>query len=199
MIAMPMPASPQNSSSTATGSVRPVGSTIALIRKSTPYRPIWAASSTIGHGNSSRSSHSWPAGRTTASAKSWTHFWICSWSSLSDAENSGMALSYHAGNIAVYPSNRPRRANGCHHDGMVRSAPFGSPLRLTALLVGGALLTACIGGSDDGADEDGRPGRHAVDPGDVRAPARSTSPIPVETLPGEDDAVDRRGRSPTTR
>ena len=62
MIAMPMPASPQNSSSTATGSVRPVGSAIALSRKSTPYRPIWAASSTIGHGNSSRSSHSW-AGR----------------------------------------------------------------------------------------------------------------------------------------
>ena len=36
MIAMPMPASPQNSSSTATGSVSPVGSPIALSRKSTP-------------------------------------------------------------------------------------------------------------------------------------------------------------------
>ena len=36
MIAMPMPASPQNSSSTATGSVRPVGSAIALIMKSKP-------------------------------------------------------------------------------------------------------------------------------------------------------------------
>ena len=35
---------------------------MAFIRKSKPYRPIWAASSTIGHGNSSRSSHSW-AGR----------------------------------------------------------------------------------------------------------------------------------------
>ena len=44
MIAMPMPASPQNSSSTATGRVSPVGSPIAFIRKSTPYRPILAAS-----------------------------------------------------------------------------------------------------------------------------------------------------------
>ena len=37
-----------------------------------------AASSMIGHGVSSRSSHSWPAGRMTFSAKSCTHFWICS-------------------------------------------------------------------------------------------------------------------------
>ena len=36
MIAMPMPASPQNSSSMATGSVSPVGSAIALIRNSKP-------------------------------------------------------------------------------------------------------------------------------------------------------------------
>ena len=40
MIAMPMPASPQKISSMATGSVSPVGSPIALSRKSTPYRPI---------------------------------------------------------------------------------------------------------------------------------------------------------------
>ena len=78
MIAMPMPASPQNTSSTATGNVRPVASPIALSMKSNPYSPIWAASSTIGYGNSSRSSHSWAAGRITFSAKSWTHFWICS-------------------------------------------------------------------------------------------------------------------------
>ena len=52
MIAMPMPASPQNSSSTATGNVRPVASPIALSMKSNPYSPIWAASSTIGYGNS---------------------------------------------------------------------------------------------------------------------------------------------------
>ena len=31
----------------------------------------------IGHGVSSRSSHSWAAGRMTCSAKSCTHFWIC--------------------------------------------------------------------------------------------------------------------------
>ena len=36
MIAMPIPASPQNSSSTATGSVRPVGSNMALAMKSMP-------------------------------------------------------------------------------------------------------------------------------------------------------------------
>ena len=70
MIAMPMPASPQKISSTATGRVSPVGSAIAFMMKSMPYRPIWAASSTTGHGNSSRSSHSWAAGRMTFSAKS---------------------------------------------------------------------------------------------------------------------------------
>ena len=85
----PMPASPQNSSSSATGSVRPVVSpSEAWAKKSKEYNPILAASSTMGHGNSSRSSHSCAAGRTTASAKSWTHFWICCWSSLSSRENS---------------------------------------------------------------------------------------------------------------
>ena len=49
-----------------------------------------AASSTIGHGNSSFSSHSSAAGRTTDSAKSWTHFLICSWSSLRARLNSGI-------------------------------------------------------------------------------------------------------------
>ena len=88
-IARPMPASPQNSSSMATGSVRPVGSPIALSMKSKPYRPILAASWTIGHGNSSRSSHSSAAGRITSSAKSWTHSWICSWSSLSEKSAMG--------------------------------------------------------------------------------------------------------------
>ena len=88
-MAMPMPASPQNSSSTATGRVRPVVSLMALNMNSQPYRPISAACCTMGNGNSSASSHSCPAGRTTASAKSWTHFWICCWSSLS--EKSAMA------------------------------------------------------------------------------------------------------------
>ena len=55
MIAMPMPASPQNSSSIATGSVSPVGSPMAFEPGSRqPYRPISAASCTTGHGNSSR-------------------------------------------------------------------------------------------------------------------------------------------------
>ncbi len=49
-----------------------------------------AASWMIGHGVSSRSSHSWAAGRTTFSAKSWTHFWIWIWSSLRSNENSAM-------------------------------------------------------------------------------------------------------------
>ena len=39
---------------------------------------MFAASWMIGQGVSSRSSHSWAAGRTTSSAKSWTHFWIWS-------------------------------------------------------------------------------------------------------------------------
>ena len=47
-----------------------------------------AASSMIGQGISSRSSHSWAAGRTTFSAKSWTHFWTCCTSSESSRENS---------------------------------------------------------------------------------------------------------------
>ena len=72
MMAMPMPASPQKSSSMATGRVRPVGSPNVFIRNSQPYRPISAACCTIGYGNSSRSSHSSPAGRMTFSAKSWT-------------------------------------------------------------------------------------------------------------------------------
>ena len=79
MIDRPMPASPQKSSSIATGMVRPVGSpSIAWAMKSKLYSPISAASCTMGHGNSSRSSHSSAAGRTTVSAKSWTHFWIWS-------------------------------------------------------------------------------------------------------------------------
>src|SRR5438477_222976 len=50
-----------------------------------------AASWMIGHGVSSRSSHTWAAGRTTVSAKSCTHFSIWSWSSLRSRENSGIA------------------------------------------------------------------------------------------------------------
>ena len=56
----------------------PVGSPNALAMKSIEYNPMFAASWMIGHGVSSRSSHSAAAGRTTSDAKSCTHF--CSWS-----------------------------------------------------------------------------------------------------------------------
>ena len=77
-MAREMPASPHDSSSLAIGSISPLGSKKHWVMKSKEYSPIRAASSMIGHGVSSRSSHSCPAGRTTVSAKSWTHFWICS-------------------------------------------------------------------------------------------------------------------------
>ena len=46
----------------------------------------------MGQGVSSRSSHSRPAGRTTFSANSWTHFWICNWSSFRASEKSDMVI-----------------------------------------------------------------------------------------------------------
>ena len=92
-IARVMPASPQHISSLTIGQVRPVGSANALAQNSHEYRPILAASSMMGHGVSSRSSHSWAAGRMTSSAKSWTHFWIWSWSSLRSSEKSATAGS----------------------------------------------------------------------------------------------------------
>ena len=91
MMARPMPASPQNSSSRYSGNVRPVGSENALALNSNPYRPISAACSRIGQGISSLRSYSWAAGRMTVSAKSWTHFWIWSWSSLRSRVKSLMA------------------------------------------------------------------------------------------------------------
>ena len=87
-IARPMPASPHAISSMTTGTEMPVGSANMLATKSSEYSPMWAASSMIGQGVSSRSSHSWAAGRTTFSAKSWTHFRSCSWSSLRALEKS---------------------------------------------------------------------------------------------------------------
>ena len=73
-MASAMPASPQHISSLTRHISRPVGSEKHLAMKSNEYRPILAASSMIGHGVSSRSSHSGPAGRTTFSANSCTHF-----------------------------------------------------------------------------------------------------------------------------
>ena len=69
---------------------------------------------------------------------------------------------------------------------MVRLAPVGSSLRLTAVAAGGALLAACIGGNDDGADEDGQPGRHAVG-------AETLPPLPDRRHGPRPDAA-RRGR-----
>ena len=57
-----MPASPQNSSSNAIGMPSPLGSSHCAEKKSSEYRPILAASSRMGQGVSSRSSHS-AAGR----------------------------------------------------------------------------------------------------------------------------------------
>ena len=75
----------------------PDGSVKALATKSREYRPTCAASSMIGHGVSSRSSHSWAAGRITSSAKSCTHCWICSWSSFNASENAAAAGSRYIG------------------------------------------------------------------------------------------------------
>ena len=71
-----IPASPHAISSITRGIISPTGSPKALAMKSKEYSPMRAASSMMGHGVSSRSSHSWAAGRTVFSAKSWTHFWI---------------------------------------------------------------------------------------------------------------------------
>ena len=61
-MARPMPASPQAISSMTIGTEMPVGSANIEATKSSEYSPIRAASSMIGHGVSSRSSHSWAAG-----------------------------------------------------------------------------------------------------------------------------------------
>ena len=87
-MASAMPASPQLISSLTRHIRSPVGSEKHWAMKSKEYSPILAASSMIGQGVSSRSSHSGPAGRTTFSANSWTHFWIWSWSSFSSSEKS---------------------------------------------------------------------------------------------------------------
>ena len=73
-IARAIPASPQLISSLTRHIISPVGSLKAWATKSKEYSPFLAASSMMGHGVSSRSSHSRPAGRTTFSANSWTHF-----------------------------------------------------------------------------------------------------------------------------
>src|SRR5258705_3348586 len=75
-----IPASPQNISSNTVSIPRPVGSAACVANNSMEYRPTLAASWMIGHGVSSRSSHSAAAGRTTVAANSWTQSltWITS-------------------------------------------------------------------------------------------------------------------------
>ncbi len=87
MIDMPIPASPQNSSSLTIGSVSPVGSAKNCASPSKPYSPIFAASWMIGHGVCSFSSHSWAAGRITSAAKPCTQSRMSFWSWVSASEN----------------------------------------------------------------------------------------------------------------
>ena len=83
MIDIPIPASPQNSSSLTIGIVRPVGSIQNCAIPSKPYKPIFAASWITGQGVSSRSSHSAAAGLTTCSANPCTQSRMSLWSWLS--------------------------------------------------------------------------------------------------------------------
>src|SRR5262245_28559435 len=99
-----------------------------------------AASSITGQGVSSRSSHSWATGRMTSSAKSWTHFWIWSWSSSRSTEKSAIAASSDGSYWSVtLPVRTSRPASvpaggtgghstepGCADGGATRSRPRGS-------------------------------------------------------------------------
>ncbi len=68
MIDIPIPASPQNSSSLTIGNMIPLASYQNCAMPSRLYSPILAASWMIGQGVCSRSSHSAAAGRTVCSA-----------------------------------------------------------------------------------------------------------------------------------
>ena len=115
MIAMPMPASPQNSSSIATGRVSPVGSFI-MLRPGTPSRRGRSRrpAARSGTGTLPARPTRGRAGRMTSSAKPCTHFWSCSWSSLSSIENSAMTSKLLVGNRHVYPSVDPRSQSTSH-------------------------------------------------------------------------------------
>jgi hypothetical protein len=76
-----IPASPQNISSNTVGMPRPLASPAIWANRSGVYSPTLAASWMIGHGVSSRSSHSAAAGRMTVSANSWTQSRTCTTSS----------------------------------------------------------------------------------------------------------------------
>ena len=95
MIAMPMPASPQKISSTATGSVSPVWSLIAFMQEVDAVQPVLRRLLDDRPRELLTLVPLVCAGRMTSTANSWTHFWICCWSSLRESENSAMRLSYH--------------------------------------------------------------------------------------------------------
>src|SRR5690349_165667 len=97
----PIPASPQNSSSTAVTKPSPDSSKNCAAKKSSEYRPTFVASCRIGHGVCSRSSHSAAAGLITSAAKSCTQSRVSRTSLLSSRENPGVgSLMLPKSNIA---------------------------------------------------------------------------------------------------
>src|SRR6266700_3703590 len=84
-----IPGSPQNNSSKATGMPSPDASRDCCAKKSSEYKPILDASSMIGHGVSSRSSHSAAAGLMALTANSCTQSRMSRRCSLSSSENGG--------------------------------------------------------------------------------------------------------------
>ena len=86
----PIPASPQNSSSTAVTKPSPDASKNCVAKKSSEYSPIFAASCRMGQGVCSRSSHSAAAGLITCAANSCTQSRISRRSLLSSRENPGV-------------------------------------------------------------------------------------------------------------
>src|ERR1700727_2100075 len=101
----PIPASPQNSSSTAVTKPSPDSSKNWVAKKSSEYSPIFDASCSNGHGVGSRSSHSAAAGRITDAANSCTQSRISRRSLLSSRENPGTdSLMLLDSNIFSRPS-----------------------------------------------------------------------------------------------
>ena len=107
-----MPASPQNSSSYATGMPSPDSSKNCVAKKSSEYSPILAASCRIGQGVCSRSSQSAAAGRITDAANSCTQSRMSRRSRLSSSENAGLtSVTLLDGNINVSAAKVAPRVN----------------------------------------------------------------------------------------
>src|ERR1039458_6190673 len=124
-----IPASPQQSSSDARAKSSPDLSANALTMKSRLYRPTLDASSMIGQGVSSRSSHSRAAGRITRSAKSWTQRTTSSWSSLNWSENAVDAATELPSRAHATPRARTTASPGNYQmvtkaSGMPRRRPL---------------------------------------------------------------------------